>query len=497
MLGVFGHPHYREGQKETLEALFSGNDCLTILPTGCGKSFIFQAFAISQRAENKASILVISPLIALMKEQVAKLNSRFHLDPTGVGVGAGAPIAVHLGPESTREEICASYNGEYVVVYMSPERLDFKEISSAGPDVRAVIVDEAHCVSVHGNSFRPAYRTIGKWRKDNAPDIPLLALTASATSNIICDCEEALALRPKYFFWGGCVARRNICIKFAIKEGIASDAATLLNAVRPAIVYVHTRRETERIAARLRALGAKAVSYHAGMSREDRSEAQNSFQESTADVIVATLSFGMGIDKKDVRSVIHYGLPKSLEAYLQEAGRAGRDGEDACALCLWSANDGTLLRKLAAEDDNPRISLRALQLMEEFAATRECRHVALEKHFETGRPSLARCGKCDTCGSKPELRITPIMKEVLLSIKDTPGGRKTHLDIMTGKRKKRNCLVFTPVKASRTSIVQAQKLLHEHGYLKLEHISDAFGPVERVTDLGKQCVADTEATSFF
>ncbi|MBS1614562.1 MAG: RecQ family ATP-dependent DNA helicase [Bacteroidetes bacterium] len=323
----WGFESFRPGQQEIIETILRGQDTLALLPTGGGKSLCYQLPALAQ----EGCCLVVSPLIALMEDQVAKLTER---NIPAVAFHAG------LSGEALQAAVLQVRNGACKLIYCSPERLRtraFGELMS-WMKLSLIAVDEAHCVSQWGHDFRPEYLGIAPLRQ-HLPGVPVLALTATATPSSIADICQQLGLRQPTIFQQS-FSRPNIFYELLRSENKAQDC---LHALRKtpgaAIVYCRSRRQTESLCRILQEEGLQATHYHAGMKPEARSEAQVAWMEGIAPVIVCTTAFGMGIDKADVRCVIHWEPPEDLESWYQETGRCGRDGLPAQALTLFSPSD--------------------------------------------------------------------------------------------------------------------------------------------------------------
>jgi ATP-dependent DNA helicase RecQ len=334
----WGYTAFRPLQEDIIHSVASGKDTLGLMPTGGGKSITFQVPALT----TEGVCLVITPLIALMKDQVDNLRS--------VGIKA---TAVYSG--MTRQEIIAQLEncifGNYKFLYVSPERLD-TEIFRAklqAMNVSFFVVDESHCISQWGYDFRPAYLTIAAIR-EHLPDIPILALTATATPEVIDDIQDKLLFKEKNVYRKS-FYRENLSYVVRHTDDKQNCLTQILRKVNgSAIVYVRSRERTKKIALALRQAGISADFFHAGLTREEKTLCQNNWKSGECRVIVSTNAFGMGIDKPDVRLVVHIDMPGSLEEYFQEAGRAGRDGKKAYAVSLCSGTDNAKLKKRLADE---------------------------------------------------------------------------------------------------------------------------------------------------
>ena len=321
----WGYNSYRPLQGEIIDSILAGRDTFALLPTGGGKSLCYQVPALI----NDGFCLVISPLIALMQDQVARLKS---LDIPATCIHSGMPYS------DVRRTLDNAMHGAYKLLYISPERLQthlFGEYMTEF-DVRMIAVDEAHCISQWGHDFRPSYLQIASARACY-PNAPVLALTASATTDVRQDIMKQLQLRDPAIFKQS-FARDNIFYDIRYSENKPAD--TLDNVSRQCgIVYCRSRKQTESVGKYLAQSGIETAVYHAGMSKDNRESAQEAWMENKAAVMAATTAFGMGIDKPDVRTVVHYDAPEHPEAYYQEAGRAGRDGKPSLALALYNTGD--------------------------------------------------------------------------------------------------------------------------------------------------------------
>lgn len=334
----FGFRQFRPGQARVVRAALEGRDVVVIMPTGSGKSLCFQLPGM----ELQGITLVISPLIALMKDQVDRLREQ--------GIRASF-INSTLSAEELREVEADITSGQIDFVYTTPERIavpEYREILTRRP-IDLFVVDEAHCVSQWGHSFRPDYLSLGVAVK-HLGNPPVLALTASATDEIIADIIEQLGIPEAEVVHTG-FYRPNIALRIVGVEGEAEKDSRLIQGIHregPGIVYAATTGAVDRIAESLQGIGVKVAAYHGRMSAKRRKESQDRFMSGDVNVMVATNAFGLGIDKPNIRFVIHYHMPGSVEAYYQEIGRAGRDGLPAEAVAFYAADDEKLQKFLAA-----------------------------------------------------------------------------------------------------------------------------------------------------
>jgi ATP-dependent DNA helicase RecQ len=388
---VFGYSEFRAGQAELVDAVLAGRDALGILPTGAGKSLTYQ---VPARVLG-GTTLVVSPLISLMEDQVAALARR--------GFEA-CVVNSTLAADERRARLAAVAAGDVELVYAAPEGI---EGALAGAleraDVRLIAVDEAHCISEWGHDFRPAYRRLADLRR-RLPGVPMIALTASATPAVAADIAQQLAMRHPYLHRGS-FFRPNLrlaCVEKADgEESGAVEAVVERHLGESGVVYCLSRRSADLLAARLARRGVTAASYHAGLTAEERSRVQAAFGAGEVGVVVATVAFGMGIDKADVRFVVHRDLAAGVEAYYQEVGRAGRDGLPAECVMMYSWSDVRVrdgLSRGASPSTRRAAALRA-RLLYRFARSLRCRHAAVSAYFGE---RLARCGgSCDRCRPRP------------------------------------------------------------------------------------------------
>jgi ATP-dependent DNA helicase RecQ len=385
---IFGYDDFRPLQQEIMAASLAGFDTVAILPTGAGKSLCYQLPALVR----DGLTVVVSPLIALMKDQVDQLEA--------VGVAA-TYLNSTLDPAEMRARQTGLDQGEYQLLYVAPERLlagDFPR-KLAGWNVRAIAVDEAHCISEWGHDFRPEYRQLASLR-ERFPGTPFLALTATATPRVREDIIAQLRLADPQVFISS-FNRPNLSYRVIPKEKPIRQVWEFASA-RPqdsGIVYCQSRKSTEALAAALRAEGISALAYHAGMEAAERSRNQDAFLRDEARVVCATVAFGMGINKPNVRWVIHADLPKNVEGYYQETGRAGRDGLPADCLLLYSRGDVMKQLRFLDEisDEQARAVAQAqLDQMTGYAEDDGCRRSHLLEYFGESWPH-DNCGGCDSC----------------------------------------------------------------------------------------------------
>jgi len=386
---VWGYSTFRPLQREAMRAILDARDSVVVLPTGGGKSLCFQAPAIV----DPGLALVVSPLISLMKDQVDGLR----VD----GVAASYLNSTLLPRE--RDEVVASVrDGRCRLLYVSPERI----VGEGSQPLRRMLqqarlrfiaIDEAHCISQWGHDFRPEYRQLGRLREE-FPSVSLHAFTATATERVRRDIVGELRLRDPLVLVGS-FDRPNLTYRVLRRGTLRRQLLDVLarHEREAGIVYCQSRRETEDLAAWLQQEGRRAVPYHAGLADEVRSRHQEMFLDEQVDIAVATVAFGMGIDRSNVRFVVHAGAPRSPEHYQQESGRAGRDGLPAECVLIYSAGDFVRWRQMLESNGEWSESARTLlRDMERYAAATRCRHRALVEYF--GQPyDAASCGACDWC----------------------------------------------------------------------------------------------------
>ena len=458
---IFGHADFRPGQSEAIDAALSGRDAVVLLPTGSGKSICYQVPALVGARRGAGTTLVISPLIALMQDQVGALVGR--------GIAAGS---LHSNQEEAQQsEVVVQFlRGELDLLYVSPERAakaSFRRMMERTP-IALIAIDEAHCVSQWGHDFRPDYMLLAELR--DVVEAPMIALTATATPVVMKEIEKRLGLVSACIVQTG-FDRPNLAFSVrAIRTEKVRTEATLsaidIAGIRGrggqgrAIIYCSTRKVTERVAKALRSSGVRVGYYHAGRTKLARERAQLSFEQGRTRVLVATNAFGMGIDLPDIRLIVHYQTPGSVEAYYQEAGRAGRDGDPAQCLMFFGRADLATQRRLsqggtssAALDKRREDAIREI---ERYALSLRCRHEALVTHFLGGdgvREDRA-CGRCDVCvgdagdvaanafDDSPAQPIEPLSedaKDVILRAVDRltrPVGRRNLAQALRGGKAK-------------------------------------------------------------
>ena len=432
----FGYDRFRPLQEEIISNVLAGNDSLVIMPTGGGKSLCYQLPAL--RLEGVT--LVISPLIALMKDQVDGLKAN----------GIKAEFINSTLPYGEMVRIRGeALRGEIKILYVSPERLALDGFQSFlnSLKVSLVAVDEAHCISEWGHDFRPDYRSLGAFRR-NMPDVPFIALTATATPRVRDDIVTQLGLRNPQRFVAS-FNRANLNYQIRSKRNSFGQLVELLESRRnqSAIIYCFSRKETEELAVDLQDLGLKARPYHAGMDANARRRTQEEFIADEFPIVVATIAFGMGIDKPDVRLVVHYSIPKSLEGYYQETGRAGRDGLPSDCVLFYSYGDKSrqdFFISRIGDDVERKKAIDKLAQVIEYCQLQTCRRRYLMEYFgdETAANGASPndCQGCDVCLSPREDFDATIISQKILSAILKTGQRFgiTHVSaVLRGGRSKR------------------------------------------------------------
>ncbi|XLQ20744.1 MAG: DNA helicase RecQ [Candidatus Moraniibacteriota bacterium] len=424
----FGHEDFRSVQKDVIDHFVAGNDVAVIMPTGGGKSLCFQLPAVMRDGVT----IVISPLISLMKDQVDALNAN--------GIAA-TMLNSSVSHEELDQRMQLAQMGGYKLIYLAPERLsnDYIQNWLGKINITALAVDEAHCISQWGHDFRPDYRNLKLFRQ-RFPQVPIIALTASATERVREDIVKELALTNHKVFVSG-FYRENLNITVMPKSGANDKILHFVEKYKneSAIIYCFSRKETEELAEVLREEGINAGAYHAGLTQEKRTEVQDAFVRDDINVVVATIAFGMGIDKPDVRLVMHKTFPKTIEGYYQEIGRAGRDGLPSECVMLFSAGDKMKLDYFLRQMDEARRQSEEKKIREviDYAESRICRWQWLTSYF--GQGGLPACGTCDVCTSNDETEdVTELVQKILSAVVRTGNtfGKGHVVKVLRGSRDK-------------------------------------------------------------
>ena len=396
----FGYDSFRGQQQNIIENVLNKKDTLVIMPTGGGKSICFQLPAILLDGVT----LVISPLIALMKDQVDGLNAN--------GIKASF-FNSSQGAEEQQSIIEKVINAELKLLYVAPESLKGLENILIEKYLSCIAIDEAHCISSWGHDFRPSYQQLG-FLKRQLPNTPIIALTATADKATRQDIVDQLQI-PNADQYISSFDRENIELEVRPADGRANQIVQYIKQ-RPnesGIVYCLSRKNTEQIAKKLNDNGIKTAAYHAGLNFEDRSRVQENFIFDRTQIVCATVAFGMGIDKSNVRWVIHHNMPKNIEGYYQEIGRSGRDGLKANALLFHSYADVIQLRKFASGASNEDVQVAKLDRMKQFSEATTCRRKILLSYF--GELLAENCGNCDVCKNPPKFFDGTVIAQKILS----------------------------------------------------------------------------------
>ena len=421
----YGYNSFRPGQWEVIRAVASGRDAVVLMPTGGGKSLCYQLPAL---LAEKGCAVVVSPLIALMNDQVMALQAN--------GIPAAA---VHSNNTETynREVMEGVFAGKIKLLYISPERLmtDMDRWSS-DMAISLFAIDEAHCISQWGHDFRPVYTSLSAI-KERRPDVPVVALTATADRLTRDDIVAQLRLRDPYCHLGS-FDRPNLTLRAFPNPGPAKRVAYIIGMVRKnphdsGLAYCLSRKSAESLDQKLRARGIRSCCYHAGLSAEAREEAHRAFLHGTVQVVCATVAFGMGVDKGNIRWVVHNNMPANIESYYQEIGRAGRDGMPAEATLFHSYSDIVTIRQFIEDSGRVAVNTEKLRRMDAYAHARVCRRRILLSYFS--EEAVHDCGNCDICLNPPRrLDGTILAQKALSGVMRTGGkiGVFTLVDILRG-----------------------------------------------------------------
>ncbi len=429
----FGYDHFRGGQEDIISSILTNHNTLGIMPTGGGKSICYQIPALL----SDGLTIVISPLISLMKDQVDALES--------YGIDA-AYINSSLTETEIRDRMQEAEKGEVKLLYIAPERLEaptFQRLLQ-NTTISLIAIDEAHCISQWGHDFRPSYMKISSMMNNFHVHPPVIALTATATPEVIGDIQRILNISSEQTFISG-FARENL--HFSVVKGEKKksfiDKYISQNPTESGIIYTATRKEADQLYSSLVKQGIKAGKYHAGMTEQQRKKAQEEFIFDNISVMVATNAFGMGIDKSNVRFVIHNNLPKNMESYYQEAGRAGRDGEESDCFLLFSPGDihvqKFLIDQNQLDSDRKSADLAKLKAMVDYCHTEKCLQGTILHYFGDDRPGYS-CGKCSNCIDEREaVDITRESQMIFSTIKrvNERFGKTMIAQILKGSKSKR------------------------------------------------------------
>ncbi|OMP30766.1 DNA helicase RecQ [Mangrovimonas sp. DI 80] len=396
----FGYDTFRSEQQQIIETVVSGNDCLVIMPTGGGKSICYQLPALLF----EGITLVVSPLIALMKDQVDGLLAN------------GISAAFFNSSQSSEEQqqiLEKVYKKELKLLYVAPESLAGLQPILTKQHLSCIAIDEAHCISSWGHDFRPSYQALG-FLKNSLPNIPIIALTATADKATREDIVTQLNIPTAKQFISS-FDRKNIALDVRPANNRINQIVKYVTD-RPnqsGIIYCLSRKTTESISKKLNDFGFSSCAYHAGLSHEERERVQEDFIYDNIKIVCATIAFGMGIDKSNVRYVIHYNMPKNIEGYYQEIGRAGRDGLDSNAILFHSYADVIQLRNFAQGASNEEVQIAKLDRMKQFSEATSCRRKILLSYF--GELLSENCNNCDVCNNPPQFFDGTIIAQKALS----------------------------------------------------------------------------------
>ena len=426
---TFGYDQFRDGQEQVIAQVMQQKDVLVLMPTGGGKSLCYQIPALLL----PGLTIVVSPLISLMKDQVDALLT--------YGVSA-AYVNSHLSPQDLFNVYKGIQDNKYKLIYVAPERLMQIEFIQRLQNITLslIAVDEAHCVSHWGHDFRKDYRLLGQL-KATFPQIPVMGLTATADLATRADISQQLNLQQPFIFKGS-FDRPNIRYNQVTKYKATDQAIAFVKQQEGSgIIYCNSRRKVDDLSIALAKSGVNCAGYHAGLEAEIRDKIQRDFIQDKIDIIVATVAFGMGIDKSNVRFVVHFDLPRSIESYYQEIGRAGRDGMPAEALLLFDEKDAARIRQWISTGENPErnsVELQKFAAMEAFGEAQTCRRQILLNYF--AEYSAGHCGNCDICLDPPKAFDGTIDAQKVLScvfrLRQSVASQYL-IDVLRGKQLKR------------------------------------------------------------
>ena len=484
----FGYDSFRQGQRELIENILEGRNVLGVLPTGGGKSICYQLPALMTDGVS----LVISPLISLMKDQVDSLREN--------GINAGF-INSSLDSEEYRKILSDVKTGQIKILYISPERLEneFFRNFIKDIDISFVAVDEAHCISQWGHDFRPSYKLIPDLYQIKG-DVQILAFTATATKEVREDIINNLQLSNPFIKVTG-FDRKNLYFKVAKPKNKLTYLNSYLKDHRDdsGIIYASTRKKVDDIYKNLKSRGYAIEKYHAGLSEGERKKAQDNFIYDRAKIIVATNAFGMGIDKSNVRFVIHYNMPKDMESYYQEAGRAGRDGEDATCILLYSGQDIIINKHLINLGTNysfKQFQMGKLQTIINYVNTTRCLREYILAYF--GQDADSHCDNCSNCLSEIKKADKTLDSQKILSCiyrLEQRYGMTTVLDCLKGSNNKnareknlKDISTFGIMKENSPAYIKDLiGVLVADGYIK---VTGAPYPVLKLTEKSKEVLLD-------
>ena len=484
----FGYDSFRQGQRELIENILDGRNVLGVLPTGGGKSICYQLPALMTDGVS----LVISPLISLMKDQVDSLREN--------GINAGF-INSSLDSEEYRKILSDVKTGHIKILYISPERLEneFFRNFIRDIDISFVAVDEAHCISQWGHDFRPSYKLIPDLYQIKG-DVQILAFTATATKEVREDIINNLQLSNPFIKVTG-FDRKNLYFKVAKPKNKLTYLNSYLKNHRDdsGIIYASTRKKVDDIYKNLKSRGYAIEKYHAGLSEDERKKAQDNFIYDRAKIIVATNAFGMGIDKSNVRFVIHYNMPKDMESYYQEAGRAGRDGEDATCILLYSGQDIIINKHLINLGTNysfKQFQMGKLQTIINYVNTTRCLREYILAYF--GQDANSHCDNCSNCLSEIKKVDKTLDSQKILSCiyrLEQRYGMTTVLDCLKGSNNKnardknlKDISTFGIMKENSPAYIKDLiGVLVADGYIK---VTGAPYPVLKLTEKSKEVLLD-------